>query len=70
MLCVGTGQLCSWGSWAAEQQQRLDVRITASEANEHTGSNPHFDGKTLQRVSVLLLLLSMMGYKQSLCGLV
>lgn len=45
MLCVGTGQLCFWGSWAAEQQQRLDLKVSASEADEHTGCNTHLDGE-------------------------
>lgn len=45
MLCVGTGEPCSWGSRAAEQQQRLDLKISASEADEHTGGNTHVDGE-------------------------
>lgn len=45
MPCVGTGQPCFWGSWAVEQQQRLDLKISAGEANEHTGGNTRLDGE-------------------------
>lgn len=45
MLRVGTGQPCSWGSWAAEQRQSLDLKICASKGNEHTGGNAYLDGE-------------------------
>lgn len=47
MLCIGAGQLCTWGSWAVERPQRLAlIRISASEADERAGSSTHLDGKT------------------------
>lgn len=45
VLRVETAQPCSWGGWAAEQQQRLDLQLSASKANECTGGNAPVDGE-------------------------
>lgn len=43
ILCVGTSQPCFWGNWVAEQQQRLDLKVSASEASENTEGDTHLD---------------------------